>query len=390
MVNSVSLYQTNNYQKSICKKENVAFSGKDEGDTSKSLCSNPAVQLASIGVGIAGLIAVLKTRKFTAELQTKFAKIYDELGLESPKAKNVFAKVGEMFENISKFATKDALTGLANRKTFDVALKKAVINAKETGTDVSVAFMDIDFFKRFNDVLGHRTGDDVLKSFAKILDDLAKEHPGIVQAHRCGGEEFGVIIRANQNDAEKIVAKISDKFRQDQSIQSFKKPFMDNLMIKIKELNDNKQPAQKIIEDIMTNKNMDTNDLMQRVTSFLPENLQHNRDIKSCINFLNKNPDEVNKLMVDERFKPLANLLNKFAKPEEELKQFETWLNHMKPEDAKFTLSGGLAGEKVLKNLIDKGVDVNILPAKMLEAADSALYLAKESGRNAYKIADAE
>jgi diguanylate cyclase len=85
----------------------------------------------------------------------------------------------------------DALTGLANRKHFEETLKAAIEAARSCSGSMSLVILDIDFFKRFNDLYGHLTGDQVLRLVAIVMRENAGK-----QAHlaRFGGEEFGIVL----------------------------------------------------------------------------------------------------------------------------------------------------------------------------------------------------
>lgn len=100
----------------------------------------------------------------------------------------------------------DGLTGLANRKGFDLALAECLT---ELGTEVhgpSLLICDIDHFKRVNDTYGHLFGDRVLQSVAKILKDTIK---GADVAARFGGEEFIILLPDTRlEDAERLAEKI--------------------------------------------------------------------------------------------------------------------------------------------------------------------------------------
>jgi len=85
---------------------------------------------------------------------------------------------------------RDPLTGLANRRHFQAAMKQLAADGKLAGT---VFLIDIDHFKRINDNHGHTAGDTVLVEMARRLRDTLREHDLIV---RWGGEEFLVIVRA--------------------------------------------------------------------------------------------------------------------------------------------------------------------------------------------------
>jgi len=103
-------------------------------------------------------------------------------------------RIGELEKALSRAereATRDALTGLANRRMFDLSLSRAASEALTEGTPLSLLMLDIDHFKKFNDTHGHATGDSVLRLLAKVLIDHIK---GRDTAARYGGEEFGIIL----------------------------------------------------------------------------------------------------------------------------------------------------------------------------------------------------
>lgn len=88
----------------------------------------------------------------------------------------------------------DALTGLGNRKSFETALQRACDGpaAGRGGRPTSLIVLDIDYFKRFNDLYGHLTGDQVLRLVAIVMREHVGQ-PGATLA-RFGGEEFGIIL----------------------------------------------------------------------------------------------------------------------------------------------------------------------------------------------------
>jgi len=88
-------------------------------------------------------------------------------------------------------ATRDGLTGLANRRMFDAALQTAAAAANESTQALSLLLLDIDHFKAFNDTYGHTLGDNVLRLVARVLTEHTK---GRDTAARYGGEEFAIIL----------------------------------------------------------------------------------------------------------------------------------------------------------------------------------------------------
>jgi len=100
-------------------------------------------------------------------------------------------RLRDHLEQVRRDAMTDALTNLANRKTFDERMAQ-ICGDDEAGSQIlTVALIDIDHFKRFNDTWGHQTGDQVLRYVASVLGRVAKE-PRL--AARYGGEEFAIVF----------------------------------------------------------------------------------------------------------------------------------------------------------------------------------------------------
>ena len=94
-------------------------------------------------------------------------------------------------ENVRREAMTDVLTGIANRKFFELTLRQTAAEAMETGEPMSLLMLDIDRFKNFNDTHGHRAGDGVLKTVARVLVNSTK---GADTVARYGGEEFMILL----------------------------------------------------------------------------------------------------------------------------------------------------------------------------------------------------
>lgn len=86
----------------------------------------------------------------------------------------------------------DYLTGLPNRRAFEALLEKHYAEARDTGESLSVAFCDIDDFKRINDSHGHEAGDRVIKAIADTLAHISDDRCHVA---RHGGEEFVMLFR---------------------------------------------------------------------------------------------------------------------------------------------------------------------------------------------------
>jgi diguanylate cyclase (GGDEF)-like protein len=108
-----------------------------------------------------------------------------------------------------RLAEADGLTGLANRATAARALERILGRGASDGVPVSVALVDLDHFKRVNDVHGHRVGDDVLRRFAEVV---SLGEPTLVG--RWGGEEFIIAFDGvREADAVERVELVLDSFR---------------------------------------------------------------------------------------------------------------------------------------------------------------------------------
>ncbi|GJD97130.1 GGDEF domain-containing protein [Methylobacterium iners] len=98
----------------------------------------------------------------------------------------------------------DTLTGLANRKHFEDSLQRLVEGAAAGATPASLIVIDVDFFKRFNDLYGHLTGDQVLRLVAIVMREHVK---GRATLARFGGEEFGIILPDTDRTAAFAIAE---------------------------------------------------------------------------------------------------------------------------------------------------------------------------------------
>ncbi|MEU7906194.1 GGDEF domain-containing protein [Actinoplanes sp. NPDC049118] len=99
--------------------------------------------------------------------------------------------VAQQAERLRELAERDALTGLPNRRIWDVMLPAALARAARDGVPVSVAILDLDRFKVFNDAHGHQRGDRLLKEAAAAWSEGLR---GGDLLARYGGEEFVVLL----------------------------------------------------------------------------------------------------------------------------------------------------------------------------------------------------
>jgi diguanylate cyclase (GGDEF)-like protein len=95
-------------------------------------------------------------------------------------------------------AQTDHLTGLVNRRGWDLAVEQARESLESYGDHMSVVIMDLDGLKQVNDSEGHEAGDDLLRRVAGVLSGLVRRDDVVA---RIGGDEFGVLLR-NCSEAE--------------------------------------------------------------------------------------------------------------------------------------------------------------------------------------------
>jgi diguanylate cyclase (GGDEF)-like protein len=109
---------------------------------------------------------------------------------------------------LERRAQSDSLTGLYNQRSFQQRLRAAVAEGEPTGRPVAVLMVDLDDFKRVNDVHGHVAGDEALQRFSRVLADGVR---GSDVVCRAGGEEFAVVLpSADSQTARVIAARLAD------------------------------------------------------------------------------------------------------------------------------------------------------------------------------------
>lgn len=109
-----------------------------------------------------------------------------------------------VYAEILKHATLDALTGFYNRRQMEERIKQETSSAKRKNTPLCAIMIDIDYFKRVNDTYGHAAGDFILKTTAKIIRSQLREYD---IASRYGGEEFAILLPYTKIDEAVMVAE---------------------------------------------------------------------------------------------------------------------------------------------------------------------------------------
>ncbi|WP_434297458.1 bifunctional diguanylate cyclase/phosphohydrolase [Clostridium sporogenes] len=114
----------------------------------------------------------------------------------------------EHIKKLESLVNKDGLTNVYNHRFFHDTLSKEIIECEEKNEALSMIFIDIDYFKHYNDLYGHQKGDKVLKTIGEILKNNTREEDIVA---RYGGEEFAVLL---PNTPEKEAINIAERIRE--------------------------------------------------------------------------------------------------------------------------------------------------------------------------------
>jgi diguanylate cyclase (GGDEF)-like protein len=146
-------------------------------------------ELDAIGGGIAPLITQIQyTLRDLRRQRGDIARLEREMN------QRVVNRTDALERNIAALkqqATKDALTGLYNRRMFELHLPMLVERCRARGMPLSLLMIDVDDFKVLNDTLGHAAGDAFLKSFGQLVRSSLRSTD---LAYRYGGDEFVIAI----------------------------------------------------------------------------------------------------------------------------------------------------------------------------------------------------
>ncbi len=156
--------------------------------------------MISYGQPLGLLVLSSRERNFFAHTETQ--------PLES--VADIFASAiqnAHYVQRVKQLAYLDGLTGIFNRRYFEVRITEEIERARRYGTDLSVIIVDVDRFKALNDDFGHLLGDEVLRQVSSLLARLVRK---IDVVCRYGGEEFVILLPQTTSQQALTVA---DKLR---------------------------------------------------------------------------------------------------------------------------------------------------------------------------------
>jgi diguanylate cyclase (GGDEF)-like protein/putative nucleotidyltransferase with HDIG domain len=150
----------------------------------EGLQSSVAVPLWSKDVLHGGLVLASRApRRFSTDDLELLQAIASEIAVGIENAK--------LFEEMRNAAITDGLTGLYNHRHFQERLEEEVARTLRFGGECSLMMLDLDYFKIYNDLLGHVAGDEALRRVGQVLRDSTRQ---VDITCRYGGEEFAVIL----------------------------------------------------------------------------------------------------------------------------------------------------------------------------------------------------
>jgi diguanylate cyclase len=147
-----------------------------------------------VGAKIAETTDPEELKKLITGVMSQTQKMMSEnksLEQKLQKSSSTMQELKSEMESVRKEAYTDGLTGIANRKKFDMEIETMMAEAREENQPLSLIIGDIDHFKSFNDTYGHQIGDQVLRLVARVFHDGVK---GRDLPCRYGGEEFVIIL----------------------------------------------------------------------------------------------------------------------------------------------------------------------------------------------------
>jgi len=149
-----------------------------------------------------GAIEFFGHQSFEPDESTR--QIHGAIATQITRLMGLLAERSDLLDKLERLALTDVLTGLDNRRAWEAGLRREHAHARREVTPLSVAMLDLDQFKRYNDEHGHQAGDELLREIAERWSTRLR---GSDILARYGGEEFALLSRAWPIDAALTVVE---------------------------------------------------------------------------------------------------------------------------------------------------------------------------------------
>lgn len=193
--------------------------GKDEWTAIIFLSVMSSDEDLARGIEVGGDDYIMKPAG-SVVVQAKVRAMYRLVQMQRALVK-LAGQLGEANQELQRLSMTDSLTGIANRRMFDLSLAREWRRCMRLKKPISLVMLDVDSFKKYNDRYGHQDGDECLKAVAQQLAKSAPRAGDLVA--RYGGEEFVMILGDTAEDGANWVAE-----RIRQHVAALKLPHKDS------------------------------------------------------------------------------------------------------------------------------------------------------------------
>lgn len=163
--------------------------------------TRPPEDLQAVHRGAA--VLVQPTLELLAEIKTLKSEIAELKGEMRQRIASRTDALERKLGAMQAKATRDALTGVFNRRCFDEEFPKLLESCRNARQDLVLMMIDVDHFKTLNDTLGHAAGDDLLRSIGQVMRSTIRETDS---AYRYGGDEFVLLLPAGDTTSARALA----------------------------------------------------------------------------------------------------------------------------------------------------------------------------------------
>lgn len=169
-----------------------------------------AKSLANAQARLSGLSEAEQVRVIVSLLVAENERMRRDSDLLKSRLEESHSQIVTLRSSLSQaqeVVLQDPLTGTGNRRQFDITMQKAIQECEQKGHALSLVMCDIDHFKRVNDAFGHQVGDELIKMFARVIEQNTRDTDTVI---RYGGEEFAIILPMTEQGA---ASSIADRIR---------------------------------------------------------------------------------------------------------------------------------------------------------------------------------